>query len=87
MTWIEILPWINALFAFYLVMLIVFRLIKKKAVGSAIIQVFTRSMIVLLVTGFFVIRPINNTFYRNTVIRLNAGNDDLISTLTHTTSL
>ena len=79
--WLQILPFINIVFTSFLVGLIGLRLIRKAKIESNLKSILLRIAIVFVITCFFAFRLTGNSFYRNTIIFLNAGNDDLISNM------
>ena len=79
--WLQILPFINIVFTSFLVGLINLRLTRKNKIESNLKSILLRSAIVLIITCFFGLCLKGNSFYRNTIIFLNAGSDDLVSNM------
>ena len=79
--WLQILPFINIVFTTLILGLVVLRKIRKSPVEHYLNEILLRTFIVLLITSLFAFRPIENQLYRNTIIFLNAGNDDMISNM------
>lgn len=73
--WLEVFPFLNILWT----SILIFILIKSK--NGVYRSILFRTIPVLVLTAFFAFRPIGSSIYRNTIIFLNAGNDDLISNM------
>jgi hypothetical protein len=79
--WLQILPFINIVFTTALLGVFVLRWIRKTQIEGHLKRIVFRTFLVLVITSFFTLRPTNNQLYRNTIIFLNAGNDDVISNM------
>jgi hypothetical protein len=79
--WLLILPFINIIFTTLILGLVVLKRIRKIPIEHYLKEILLRTFIVLLITSLFAFRPTENQLYRNTIIFLNAGNDDLISNM------
>lgn len=79
--WLQILPFINIVFTTLILGLVVLRRIRKSPIEHYLKEILLRTFIVLLITSLFAFRPTENQLYRNTIIFLNAGNDDMISNM------
>lgn len=79
--WLQIFPFFNIIFTSVIFGLVVLGWIRKTQIEHHIKGILFRAFIVLLVTSLFTFRPSENQLYRNIVIFLNAGNEDLISNM------
>lgn len=79
--WLQILPFINIVFTTLILGLVVIKRVRKIPVEHYLREILLRTFIILLITSLFAFRPTENQLYRNTIIFLNAGNDDMISNM------
>lgn len=79
--WLQILPFLNIAFTTLIFGLVVLRRIRKSPVENYLKEILLRTFIVLLFTSLFAFKPIENQFYRDAIIFLNAGNEDIISNM------
>jgi tetratricopeptide (TPR) repeat protein len=79
--WLQILPSVNIIFTAFLIGVIGVRLIKKNQTENTHKSILWRTSILLVITCFFAFRFTGSSIYRNVIIYLNAGNEDLQSNM------
>ncbi len=79
--WLSYLPFINIIFSTILLGIIGTKRIRKQKIEQVYQSTFLRTLLVLIITSFFAFRPIKISFYRQSIIFLNAGHEDIQSNM------